>query len=154
MPVPRLVKTVEAWDFSNEELEGKFAFTSIWENDRDYYLYRHYETKPCSRGCGFPEGRSHPKRLLSSQASLRVADVSLQTNPPASMYLKKIEPYVYDPEQTLSTQVPADDLLHEAQVCDELARSPHPNICRYLGYLPTADGQASISWACVSSAMR
>ncbi|KAJ7678533.1 hypothetical protein B0H17DRAFT_107195 [Mycena rosella] len=50
---------------------------------------------------------------------------------------------MYEPDAT-HCHTPADDMTHEAQICEQLARDPagpHPNLCRYLGYVPTPDGQ-------------
>ncbi|KAH9945507.1 hypothetical protein B0H21DRAFT_744683 [Amylocystis lapponica] len=39
----------------------------------------------------------------------------------------------YDPKKPSSTTV-ADIMLHEAQICEQLARHPHRHICEYRGY--------------------
>jgi serine/threonine protein kinase len=40
-----------------------------------------------------------------------------------------------------SSHFKADLFFHEAQICERLMANPHPNICQYYGYLPSADGR-------------
>ncbi|KAJ6607924.1 kinase-like domain-containing protein [Mycena sp. CBHHK59/15] len=140
---PRLVNAVEAWNFDKPDPE--FAFTSmIWEQDGDFYHYRREERSSALS--------LHAKRELFEKAILIPRDYYLGKLPPPeapatraessclsdpSVYFKNIQPYEYDPRPP----TPADSLAHEMRVCEELRLNLHPNICRYLGYVPTPDGK-------------
>ncbi|KAF7293255.1 Protein kinase domain-containing protein [Mycena chlorophos] len=58
-----------------------------------------------------------------------------------SCFIKRVRPFDYDAETDSNTTLYADAQLRELKVLELLKKHPHPNICRYYGYLPTADGQ-------------
>ncbi|KAJ6536017.1 kinase-like domain-containing protein [Mycena vulgaris] len=136
---------VEAWDFSSDP--PKFGFTAmIWEKDGDFYYHQHDQQEV--------DITPHAKQELLQKAILIPRDYYLGRLPPPGapatraaaaalsdpkVYFKKIEPYMYQPSR-VETHTPAHDLEHEMQVCEELSKNSHPNVCRYLGYLPTPDG--------------
>lgn len=141
---PRLAQSVEAWNL--DKAEPEFAFTSmLWEQDNDFYYYRREEQSSLS-----PDA----ERQIFQKATLIPRDYYLGKLPPSgalatraastalsdpNVYFKKIEPYMYEPGRT-QPYTPADSLTHEMQVYEELSQKFHPNVCGYLGYVPTPDG--------------
>ncbi|KAJ7244633.1 kinase-like domain-containing protein [Mycena haematopus] len=117
MSDPRIVKVVEIWDFTGEPVPEvkRDNFRKATLVPRDYYL----------------------GELPSGAPATRAASAALSD---PNVYLKRIEPFTFDPNRP-DSHPPALDLLHELQVCEELSRSLHPNVCRYLGYVPTPDGK-------------
>ncbi|KAJ7766126.1 hypothetical protein B0H16DRAFT_1687153 [Mycena metata] len=132
---------VEAWDLETDS--PKFAFTSmIWEANGEFYHHEHDQ----------PEFEITPDAIgeLSKKAVLISHDYYLGKLPAApatcarttslsdsNIYFKKITPFTY---RLGERHLPAHDLAHEMEVCEKLKNHHHPNICRYLGYVPTTDG--------------
>ncbi|KAJ7454782.1 kinase-like domain-containing protein [Mycena latifolia] len=138
---PRLVRAVEAWHTEKDEI----AFISmLWESGGDFYHYQHWEASYSAENAAelFKHATRIPRNFYL--APLPLPEPGLKMRAPAGtaddpgVYFKKIEPFTYEPESK-DGPTPADDLLHEAQICERLAQSPHPNVCRYLGYVPTPD---------------
>ncbi|KAJ6577378.1 hypothetical protein B0H19DRAFT_1370589 [Mycena capillaripes] len=134
---------VEAFDFSKGD--GEFAFLSmIWEKNDDFYHCRHSEMSYSSEELAglFKMAAPIPRDYYLGKlppSEMKMASVSSTDQ---SVYFKKITPYMYEPQRTGHYgNTPADVLFHEAQVCEEVAKNLRPNICRYLGYLPSADGR-------------
>ncbi|KAJ7174624.1 hypothetical protein C8R46DRAFT_1081426 [Mycena filopes] len=134
------MKSVEAWDFNDPD-NGVFGFTSLfWEHNGEIYLYRCPQQNPSpevvhelfQKAVVIPRGYYLGELPPSGAATLYVPD------PTVPAYFKKIEPYTYDPNESRTA---AADLTHEMWVCEDLRRSLHQNVCKYLGYEPTPDGK-------------
>ncbi|KAJ6462988.1 kinase-like domain-containing protein [Mycena sanguinolenta] len=139
------VKAVEAWDFKEEE--PAFAFWSIlWEHEGDFYCARSlelvFDPTPEAERELFQTATLVPRDyylgVLPSPAAATRAAATALSDP--NVYLKKIEPYMFDQEKSGTAETPAATMIHEMLVCEALRQSSHPNLCRYLGYMPTTDG--------------
>ncbi|KAF7336543.1 Protein kinase domain-containing protein [Mycena sanguinolenta] len=145
--VVRRVKAVDAWDFDQEEPTFGHR-TILWEHEGDFYcarwLERIFNPTPENERDLFQTATLVPRDYYLGDlpplgAATRAASTAL-SNP--NVYLKKIEPYMFDPERSGTEQDHplAVTTMHEMRVCEVLSQSPHPNLCRYLGYMPTPDG--------------
>ncbi|KAJ7887635.1 kinase-like domain-containing protein [Mycena olivaceomarginata] len=147
---PRLVLTSDVWRFDKDPEE--FAFTAmLWEQNGDFYHYRREER----------HSDADADLELFQKAILVPRDYYLARLPPPgapatrapstsfadpNVFFKRTEPIMYDPTHTEKCR-PADDQADEMRICEELRQNPHPNICRYLGYVTTLDGN-SIAGLC------
>ncbi|KAJ7812481.1 hypothetical protein B0H14DRAFT_3752417 [Mycena olivaceomarginata] len=57
-----------------------------------------------------------------------------------NVYIKRTKPFHYDPVEPAPFS-PADFQANEMRLCEMLRERPYPNICRYLEYVPTPDGE-------------
>ncbi|KAJ6553832.1 hypothetical protein B0H10DRAFT_1239729 [Mycena sp. CBHHK59/15] len=137
---PRLILAWEAWDGRTDQ----FAYlVMLWKKDGDFYHKRHlsrdYTTDDPNL---FNDAILVPRTYYTAEPLPELTRASQSPQDPA-IYVKKHKPIRYKPVelQKESTGTPADDMLHEAQVCEALMKSKHPNICEYFGYLRSEDGR-------------
>ncbi|KAJ7244645.1 hypothetical protein B0H12DRAFT_805568 [Mycena haematopus] len=145
MSEPHLVRVAQVWDFSKDE--PAFAWNDVlWEYDGDFYYsrweQRSFNPSPDIKRETFQKATRIPRgyylgELPSGATATRAASTAL-SNP--NVYFKRVEPFMFDPNRP-ELNPPALDLIHEMRVCEELSQSLHPNVCRYLGYVPTPDGK-------------
>ncbi|KAJ7887630.1 hypothetical protein B0H14DRAFT_2695629 [Mycena olivaceomarginata] len=147
---PRLALTSDVWRFDKDPEE--FAFTAmLWEQNGDFYHYRREERNSDANADIelFQKAILVPRdyylaRLPPPGAPATRAPSTALADP--NVFFKRTEPIMYDPTHTEKCR-PADDQADEMRICEELRQNPHPNICRYLGYVPTLDGN-SIAGLC------
>ncbi|TFY65460.1 hypothetical protein EVG20_g5576 [Dentipellis fragilis] len=128
----RLVISAEAWDVNYEAFE---YWKIIWTNEKDYFFSTYSLRKlPDDLNSIRSEARLVPRTFyrphIPSDIALTPAPLPLSE----SIYIKKPVPLDFELESSASTGC-ADDLLKEAQTCEQLAKHPHPHICTYHGII-------------------
>ncbi|KAJ7222259.1 hypothetical protein GGX14DRAFT_428327 [Mycena pura] len=151
MSEPRVVKAIETWDFNTKEHRFKF-YSVLLENQGNFYCCKSFnrpfspspaEVRELFEGATLVPRSYYLGRLPPPETATRAAPTALSD---PNVYFKKIAPYMYDPELPV-TDSPALDMMREMQLCEELNVKLQQNpsdsdlhLCRYLGYLPTPDG--------------
>jgi serine/threonine protein kinase len=141
---PRLVNVFEAFNFSTDP--AQYAFTAmLWKQDGDFYYYRQMEQnfKPSPEADRelFQQAVLVPRdyylaKVPAPGTATRAASIPLANS---NIHFKTMTPFMYDPTHT-AEYTPADMQADEMRVCEVLRLHPHPNICQYLGYVLTPDG--------------
>jgi hypothetical protein len=121
----------------------------LWEHEGAFYHYRHrdgmlvgsdpeVERALFKKAVLVPREYYLAKAPLPESCALRAPSTALSD---PNVYIKRTKPFHYDPVEPAPFS-PADFQANEMRVCEMLReRPPHPNICRYLGYVPTPDGE-------------
>ncbi|KAJ7222261.1 hypothetical protein GGX14DRAFT_663047 [Mycena pura] len=151
MSEPRVVKAIEAWNFDTKEHRFEF-YSVLLENQGNFYCCKSFnrpfspssaEVRELFEGATLVPGSYYLGQLPPPETATRAAPTALSD---PNVYFKKITPYMYDPELPV-TNSPALDMMREMQLCEELNVKLQQNpsdsdlhLCRYLGYLPTPDG--------------
>ncbi|KAJ7856270.1 hypothetical protein B0H14DRAFT_3448598 [Mycena olivaceomarginata] len=77
------------------------------------------------------------KSPLPESCALRPPSTALSG---PNVYIERTKPFHYDPVEPAPFS-PADFQANEMRLCEMLRERPYPNICRYLEYVPTPDGE-------------
>ncbi len=128
----RLVDKGEAWD---TPLDNFVFWCLLWTNGEDYFAHR-YPTRK------LPEDPSLSELAKLAQLIPRAAYqpeippglTAAPIPPPDGCYVKLACLFGFNPEKSGDTSV-AEGVLREARICEKLVNNPHPNICRYYGYI-------------------
>lgn len=130
-----LILREEAWTADDDN--PQFAFVVyVWKKDGEYY---HYRQTHRGGSAEFHQGVHIPHQYYMPlpQPGLTRVQKDIPTN---DIYIKVPALVEFDSDYK---QPVAVNVLHEAQVCEGILVSPHPNVCRYLGYQESADGRIS-----------
>ncbi|KAK7040989.1 hypothetical protein R3P38DRAFT_3260804 [Favolaschia claudopus] len=135
LEVPRLISTQEAW-LDTEDGKLEFAFVKIiWQKDGNFYFTKH--SSPSAQDCPvddlFVGATLIPREYYTTDP---LPQLTRATRPPDAP-----EFYVKKPHGN-GGNTAAQNLAHEAQICNVLMKHPHPNICNYYGYIAShTDGR-------------
>ncbi|KAF8200440.1 hypothetical protein K438DRAFT_2110473 [Mycena galopus ATCC 62051] len=148
---PRVVKALETWEFDTEEHRFEF-YSVLLENKGNFYCCKWFnqsfypspaEVRELLEGATLVPRSYYLGQLPIPETATRAAPTALSD---PNVYFKKIEPYMYNPELP-AIDSPALDMMREMQLCEELnvklqqnPSDPDLALCRYLGYVPTPDG--------------
>jgi hypothetical protein len=131
---PKLIAADQAW---TAEEDSKFAFMSfVWQKGQDHYHLRHFEQGVSPHGL-FEKAIKVPRDYYMPFPPVDLIKAPDGHNDSSVYYLKQPALVGYDPESP-SSRV-AEFVLHEAKMCQRI--TPHENVCRYLGYIPSEDGR-------------
>ncbi|KAJ7647848.1 hypothetical protein FB45DRAFT_209951 [Roridomyces roridus] len=121
-----------------------FAFCQLlFEKDGEYFTCQKAERQPASASRLldlFAEASLVPHAFYRTPVPTTFACTQARELEPNMMYLKVAEPLTYSKENILTAKGITDDQIRELRACEVLLQNPHPNICRYYGYLPSANG--------------
>jgi len=122
-------------DAFSEDRE-RFLFSIMtWKKGEDYFHYQNpVRCKEDPEPSLFEKAVLIPRSFYSAVPSEGLTSVGSDTLASNASFLKRCSPLLYDP-RFADEQSAGSNMLHEAEVCEKLLHTPHPNICRYLGYV-------------------
>nr|GAT53634.1 predicted protein [Mycena chlorophos] len=139
--------------FDTEGLTIMTCYNLLFQSNGEYFVYHidgnDYDYSPEGMRLYFESASLVPPEYYRAKIPPALADGSPPTAAPLGsamdpdVYLKISGPRGYDPTidpAQLEEFTQAKIQLQELRICEILRASPHPNICRYLGYLRHADG--------------
>ncbi|KAI9717119.1 MAG: hypothetical protein M1812_004867 [Candelaria pacifica] len=136
-PTLKVVCKSDAWTSSENPGEGPQAFNFtkliLQNNDGGFFYAKSNHRYKSNAEVDISQLDMHP--ILASHIHPLFPTTGLTQAPdplPADSYIKRPSLLDYGDDSVSETEI-SDLVLHEAEICETLMRSPHPNIARYHG---------------------